>query len=126
MDGSIEILENWYKEKVIPGDTDRSVEALAWVGNRLFSAGLTGEVFEYDLLRLAPKVKISFIFFILWLMKRQILSFISRTKKLSLSYIDSLRPVFLSLLKVFESFYTWLFFPFLNIWDKVLFLWYTD
>lgn len=57
MDGSIEILGNWYKEKVIPGDPDRSVEALAWVDNRLFSAGLSGEVIEYDLLKLAPKAK---------------------------------------------------------------------
>lgn len=57
MDGSIEILGNWYKEKVIPADKDRSVEALAWVGNRLFSAGFSGEVIEYDLLRLAPKAK---------------------------------------------------------------------
>ncbi|XP_029647600.2 LOW QUALITY PROTEIN: U3 small nucleolar RNA-associated protein 4 homolog [Octopus sinensis] len=56
-DGSIEILGNWYKEKVIPGDIDRPVETIIWVSNRLFSAGGSGEVVEYDLVKLEPKTK---------------------------------------------------------------------
>ncbi|XP_014781965.1 U3 small nucleolar RNA-associated protein 4 homolog [Octopus bimaculoides] len=56
-DGSIEILGNWYKEKVIPGDIDHPIETILWVSNRLFSAGGSGEVVEYDLVKLEPKMK---------------------------------------------------------------------
>lgn len=34
---------------MIPGREVRATEALAWVGERLFSAGLNGEIVEYDL-----------------------------------------------------------------------------
>lgn len=34
---------------MIPGREARAAEALAWVGKRLFSAGLNGEIVEYDL-----------------------------------------------------------------------------
>lgn len=41
--------------QVIPGQDGRAVEALCWVGQRLFSAGLNGEITEYDLENLRPK-----------------------------------------------------------------------
>ncbi|XP_076841705.1 U3 small nucleolar RNA-associated protein 4 homolog [Brachyhypopomus gauderio] len=50
-DGSVEIFsrhDNYYQEKVIAGREQRETEALAWAGARLFSAGLNGEVVEYD------------------------------------------------------------------------------
>uniref|UniRef100_A0A8C6UT37 UTP4 small subunit processome component n=1 Tax=Neogobius melanostomus TaxID=47308 RepID=A0A8C6UT37_9GOBI len=50
--GSLEIFnfsDNNCQEKVIPGQAGRSVEALCWVGSRLFSAGLDGLIAEYDL-----------------------------------------------------------------------------
>lgn len=40
---------------MIPGQDGRAVEALCWVGHRLFSAGLNGEITEYDLENLRPK-----------------------------------------------------------------------
>lgn len=40
---------------MIPGQDGRAVEALCWVGQRLFSAGLKGEITEYDLENLRPK-----------------------------------------------------------------------
>ena len=40
---------------MIPGRDGRAVEALCWVGCRLFSAGLNGEVTEYDLENLRPR-----------------------------------------------------------------------
>ncbi|XP_047008751.2 U3 small nucleolar RNA-associated protein 4 homolog [Ictalurus punctatus] len=51
-DGSVEIFnvaDHLFQEKVIPGREQRVTEALAWVGERLFSAGLNGEIVEYDL-----------------------------------------------------------------------------
>lgn len=42
-------------EQVIPGQDNRAIEALCWVNQRLFSAGLNGEVTEYDLEKLKPK-----------------------------------------------------------------------
>ncbi|NXV46817.1 UTP4 protein, partial [Uria aalge] len=55
-DGAVEIYNfaaNYFQEKVIPGNQARSVEALCWVaGDRLFGAGLGGEITEYDLFRL--------------------------------------------------------------------------
>lgn len=56
--GSLEIFnfsDNYCQEKVIPGRDGRSVEALCWVGSRLFSAGLDGVITEYDLENLKPK-----------------------------------------------------------------------
>lgn len=56
--GSLEIFnfsDNYCQEKVIPGRDGRSVEALCWVGSRLFSAGLDGLITEYDLENLRPK-----------------------------------------------------------------------
>lgn len=57
-DASIEIWsiqDDWYQEKIIPGSEARSVEAICWQGTRLFSAGLDGNVTEYDLKKLKPK-----------------------------------------------------------------------
>ena len=42
--------------QIIPGSESRSVEAVCWQGSRLFSAGLDGNVTEYDLKKLKPKV----------------------------------------------------------------------
>lgn len=52
-DGSIEIWnqqENFLLEKLLPPNENRSVEAVVWCGKRLFSAGLHGDLHEYDLL----------------------------------------------------------------------------
>ncbi|KAM4572937.1 U3 small nucleolar RNA-associated protein 4 homolog [Odontesthes bonariensis] len=57
-DGAVEIFnfaDNYFQEKVIPGQDGRAVEALCWVGRRLFSAGLNGEITEYDLENLRPR-----------------------------------------------------------------------
>ncbi|XP_070828362.1 U3 small nucleolar RNA-associated protein 4 homolog [Chaetodon trifascialis] len=57
-DGSVEIFsfrDHYFQEKVIPGRDGRAVEALCWVGQRLFSAGLDGEITEYDLENLRPR-----------------------------------------------------------------------
>ncbi|XP_068459150.1 U3 small nucleolar RNA-associated protein 4 homolog [Clinocottus analis] len=57
-DGALEIFnfaDNYFQEKVIPGQDGRAVEALCWVGPRLFSAGLNGEITEYDLENLRPR-----------------------------------------------------------------------
>lgn len=44
-----------FDAQVIPGQDGSAVEALCWVGQRLFSAGLNGEITEYDLENLRPK-----------------------------------------------------------------------
>ncbi|XP_069595167.1 U3 small nucleolar RNA-associated protein 4 homolog [Ranitomeya imitator] len=59
-DGSVEIYNfsaNYYQEKIIPGDDRRSTESVCWAaaGERLFSAGLNGEIIEYDLNKLCVK-----------------------------------------------------------------------
>lgn len=57
-DGAVEIFnfsDNYFQEKVIPGRDRRAIEALCWVGRRLFSAGLNGEIIEYDLENLRPR-----------------------------------------------------------------------
>lgn len=41
--------------QVIPGQDGRAIDALCWVGQRLFSAGLNGKITEYDLENLRPK-----------------------------------------------------------------------
>ncbi|KAM9754844.1 LOW QUALITY PROTEIN: U3 small nucleolar RNA-associated protein 4 homolog [Menidia menidia] len=56
-DGAVEVFnfaDNYFQEKVIPGQDGRTVEALCWVGSRLFSAGLNGQITEYDLKNLRP------------------------------------------------------------------------
>ncbi|XP_071823607.1 U3 small nucleolar RNA-associated protein 4 homolog isoform X3 [Apostichopus japonicus] len=59
-DGSIDIWkvteESWYHQKTLPGSEQRNVQCLAWVKGRLFSAGLQGNITEYDLVKLSPKV----------------------------------------------------------------------
>lgn len=45
--------------QVIPGRKGRATDALCWVGERLFSAGLNGEITEYDLDSLRPKFSAS-------------------------------------------------------------------
>ncbi|XP_067276363.1 U3 small nucleolar RNA-associated protein 4 homolog [Pseudorasbora parva] len=52
MDGSVEIFhtsDRFFQEKIIPGREQCGTEGLTWVGERLFSAGLNGEITEYDL-----------------------------------------------------------------------------
>lgn len=44
--------------QVIPGKEQRSIEALCWVGERLFSVGLSGEIIEFDLHNLRPRFTI--------------------------------------------------------------------
>ncbi|KAG8562953.1 hypothetical protein GDO81_015878, partial [Engystomops pustulosus] len=60
--GSVEIYNfpaNYYLEKIIPGDDRRSTESICWAaGDRLFSAGLNGEIIEYDLMKLCVKYSI--------------------------------------------------------------------
>lgn len=41
--------------QVIPGRVGKAAEALCWAGERLFSAGLNGEITEYDLEKLRPR-----------------------------------------------------------------------
>ncbi|ERE79765.1 cirhin [Cricetulus griseus] len=52
-DGTVEIYNlsaNYFQEKFFPGHESRATEALCWAeGQRLFSAGLNGEILEYDL-----------------------------------------------------------------------------
>ncbi|KAM6936869.1 U3 small nucleolar RNA-associated protein 4 homolog [Xenentodon cancila] len=58
LDGAVEIFnfaDNYFQEKVIPGCEGRTVEALCWVGQRLFGAGLNGDITEYDLENLRPR-----------------------------------------------------------------------
>lgn len=57
-DGSLEIWDISYAaflEKCIPGDGKLSIEGIGWAGDRLFSAGLNGEVVEWDLTALRRK-----------------------------------------------------------------------
>lgn len=44
---------------MVPGQKGRSTDALCWVGQRLFSAGLNGEITEYDLDALRPRYSVS-------------------------------------------------------------------
>ncbi|XP_060110076.1 U3 small nucleolar RNA-associated protein 4 homolog [Heteronotia binoei] len=59
IDGSVEIYNlqaNSFQEKVIPGHEMKIPESLCWAGeNRLFGAGLSGEIIEYDLEKLCVK-----------------------------------------------------------------------
>lgn len=57
-DGAVEVFnfaDHYFQEKVIPGRKGRATDALCWVGERLFSAGLNGEITEYDLDSLRPR-----------------------------------------------------------------------
>ncbi|XP_018412829.1 PREDICTED: U3 small nucleolar RNA-associated protein 4 homolog [Nanorana parkeri] len=62
-DGSVEVYNfsaNYYQETIIPGDEKRSTESICWVArDRLFSAGLNGEITEYDLERLCVKYSLN-------------------------------------------------------------------
>ena len=42
-------------EKLIPGSSEGSIEALVWSNGKLFSTGLHGFIVEYDLIALSPK-----------------------------------------------------------------------
>lgn len=44
-----------FDAQVMPGQDSRAAEALCWVDQRLFSAGLNGEITEYDLENLRPR-----------------------------------------------------------------------
>lgn len=44
---------------MVPGQKGRATDALCWVGQRLFSAGLNGEITEYDLDTLRPRYSVS-------------------------------------------------------------------
>lgn len=61
-DGCIEtwdLKNDWYQDKVIQGSESKSIETLCWQGERLYSAGLDGDVVEYDLKKLEPKASAS-------------------------------------------------------------------
>lgn len=45
-------------QQVIHGSQERSIEALGWSNDRLFSTGLTGELIEWDLQRVEAKAKL--------------------------------------------------------------------
>ena len=49
---------SWHQELVIPGSEGGSVETLAWCGERLYSAGLNGQIVDWNLLALVPEVHI--------------------------------------------------------------------
>ncbi|XP_038223847.1 U3 small nucleolar RNA-associated protein 4 homolog isoform X1 [Dermochelys coriacea] len=57
--GALEVYNfaaNYFQEKGIPGHETRSTEALCWAaGDRLFGAGLGGDISEYDLEKLRVK-----------------------------------------------------------------------
>nr|XP_056718392.1 U3 small nucleolar RNA-associated protein 4 homolog [Euleptes europaea] len=59
LDGSVEIYDlqaNSFQEKVIAGHETRIPEAICWAGgDRLFGAGLSGDIIEYDLEKLCVK-----------------------------------------------------------------------
>ncbi|XP_062997525.1 U3 small nucleolar RNA-associated protein 4 homolog [Elgaria multicarinata webbii] len=59
LDGALEVYDlraNSFQEKVIPGHETRIPEALCWAaGDRLFGAGLSGDIVEYDLEKLHVK-----------------------------------------------------------------------
>ncbi|XP_048576519.1 U3 small nucleolar RNA-associated protein 4 homolog isoform X2 [Nematostella vectensis] len=60
-DSSIEIWsidDDWYQSLIIPGSKCSSVESLVWCGSRLFTAGLHGEITEWDLNKLVPKLSV--------------------------------------------------------------------
>ncbi|XP_034031590.1 U3 small nucleolar RNA-associated protein 4 homolog [Thalassophryne amazonica] len=59
--GALEVFnfsDNYFQEKVIPGQDGRAVEAVCWVGQRLFAAGLNGEILEYDLDNLESRYRV--------------------------------------------------------------------
>lgn len=59
-DGSIEIWDVRHipcLERTIPKSPENSVEGLAWAAERLFSAGLNGELIEWNMQTLKPRFK---------------------------------------------------------------------
>ncbi|XP_067245321.1 U3 small nucleolar RNA-associated protein 4 homolog [Chanodichthys erythropterus] len=61
LDGTVEIFhcsDSFFQEKIIPGREQCGIEGLSWVGERLFSAGLNGEITEYDLTNQSVKYTI--------------------------------------------------------------------
>lgn len=57
-DGTIEIWSQtglWTVDFVIPSQLGRSIESLTWCNHKLFSAGLEGEITEWDLEKLKEK-----------------------------------------------------------------------
>ncbi|XP_055365717.1 U3 small nucleolar RNA-associated protein 4 homolog isoform X2 [Betta splendens] len=70
-DGAVELFnfaDNYFQDKVIPGREGRDTEALCWVGRRLFSAGLNGEITEYDLEKLRPRYTVAAFGGAIWTM----------------------------------------------------------
>uniref|UniRef100_A0A5F8GIR0 U3 small nucleolar RNA-associated protein 4 homolog n=1 Tax=Monodelphis domestica TaxID=13616 RepID=A0A5F8GIR0_MONDO len=62
VDGTVEIYNlaaNSFQEKFFPGHEGRATEALCWAkGQRLFSAGLNGDIIEYDLEKMSVKYSV--------------------------------------------------------------------
>ena len=50
----------FFNPQVIPGNEGQSVEAVVWQDQRLFTAGLDGNLNEIDLTKLQIKVMIDF------------------------------------------------------------------
>ncbi|XP_030060506.1 U3 small nucleolar RNA-associated protein 4 homolog [Microcaecilia unicolor] len=63
LDGSVELYNlaaNCFQEKVFPGNESRSTEAICWAAEcRLFTAGLSGDILEYDLHNLCIKYSLN-------------------------------------------------------------------
>ncbi|XP_062817577.1 U3 small nucleolar RNA-associated protein 4 homolog [Anolis carolinensis] len=73
LDGTLELCHlqaNAFRDKVIPGHGTQVPEALCWVaGGRLFGAGLSGDIFEYDLQKLCIKYSLDAFGGALWSME---------------------------------------------------------
>ena len=59
-DGNLEIWSTWPSQRwtidfVLPSRDGRSIDSLTWCESRLFSAGLEGEIVEWDLVNLVEK-----------------------------------------------------------------------
>nr|XP_033796960.1 U3 small nucleolar RNA-associated protein 4 homolog [Geotrypetes seraphini] len=63
LDGSVELFNlaaNCFRDKVFPGNESRSTEAICWAAEgRLFTAGLNGDILEYDLHNLRIKYSVN-------------------------------------------------------------------
>ena len=56
-DGSLELwnpAENWLQEVIIRSDKNSNIEGLVWYENRLFTAGLSGLIQEWDIYKQGP------------------------------------------------------------------------
>eukprot|EP01135_Chromosphaera_perkinsii_P010028 Nk52_evm63s1992 gene=Nk52_evmTU63s1992 len=49
------VVNDWHLECRLPGGEGLSVEAICWLGNRLFAAGIDGNIIEWDLVTLSPR-----------------------------------------------------------------------